>query len=88
MVAFYEDLIDNAVLDTDDKDMDTAAEVVAKLNEIKGEIQKTFAASSPFTAFYTDLDVLARICYALNCELSDIIRYVHPNERNGEKGNG
>lgn len=35
-----------------------------------------------------DLDVLARICYALNCELSDIIRYVHPNERNGEKGNG
>lgn len=34
------------------------------------------------------LDVLARICYALNCELSDIIRYVHPNERNGEKGNG
>ena len=60
MVAFYEDLIDNAVLDTDDKDMDTAAEVVAKLNEIKGEIQKTFAASSPFTAFYTDLDVLAQ----------------------------
>lgn len=35
-----------------------------------------------------DLDVLARICYALNCELSDIIRYVHPNERNGEKGKG
>ena len=35
-----------------------------------------------------DLDVLARICYALDCELSDIIRYVHPNERNGEKGNG
>lgn len=35
-----------------------------------------------------DLDVLARICYALNCELSDIIRYVYPNERNGEKGNG
>jgi len=31
-----------------------------------------------------DLDVLARICYALDCELSDIIRYVHPNERNGE----
>lgn len=28
-----------------------------------------------------DLDVLARICYALNCELSDIIRYIHPSER-------
>ena len=35
-----------------------------------------------------DLDVLARICYALDCEVSDIIRYVHPNERNGEKDNG
>ena len=35
-----------------------------------------------------NINVLARICYALNCELSDIIRYVHPNERNGEKGNG
>jgi len=32
--------------------------------------------------------VLARICYALNCDLSDSIRYVHPNERNGEKDNG
>lgn len=35
-----------------------------------------------------DLDVLARICYALNCELSDIIRYVHPQERNGENADG
>lgn len=29
-----------------------------------------------------DLDVLARICYALNCNLSDIIHYVHPNNKN------
>lgn len=35
-----------------------------------------------------DLDVLARICYALNCDLSDIIRYVHPHDRNGENDNG
>lgn len=35
-----------------------------------------------------DLDVLARICYALGCDLSDIIRYVHPQERNGENQNG
>lgn len=25
-----------------------------------------------------DLDVLARICYALHCDLTDIIRYVSP----------
>lgn len=35
-----------------------------------------------------DLDVLARICFALNCELSDIVRYVHPDKRDGEKNNG
>lgn len=34
-----------------------------------------------------DLDVLARICYALDCDLSDIIRYVHPKNRNGENNN-
>lgn len=35
-----------------------------------------------------DLDVLARICYALNCELSDIIRYVHPQKEKGESNDG
>lgn len=30
-----------------------------------------------------DLDVLARICHALNCELSDIIRYRKPQEIEG-----
>lgn len=25
-----------------------------------------------------DFDVLARICYALDCELEDIVRYVRP----------
>ena len=30
-----------------------------------------------------DLDVLARICYALDCDLSDIIRYVLPSRENG-----
>lgn len=34
-----------------------------------------------------DLDVLARICYALDCDLSDIIRYVHPERKNGENRN-
>lgn len=33
-----------------------------------------------------DFDVLARICYALNCDLSDIICYVRPQEK-GENSN-
>ncbi|WP_432489968.1 helix-turn-helix domain-containing protein [Flavonifractor plautii] len=35
-----------------------------------------------------DLDVLARICYALNCDLPDIIRYVRPLEKNGGNSDG
>ncbi len=35
-----------------------------------------------------DLDVLARICYALNCDLTDIIRYVRPSHENGGSNNG
>ena len=34
-----------------------------------------------------DLDVLARICYALDCDLADIIRYVRSSEKNEEVGN-
>lgn len=35
-----------------------------------------------------DLDVLARICYALDCDLTDIIRYVRSDEKNGGIQNG
>lgn len=35
-----------------------------------------------------DLDVLARICYALHCDLTDIIRYVHPSQTNGGNNDG
>lgn len=35
-----------------------------------------------------DLDVLARICYALRCDLTDIIRYVHPSQTNGGNNDG
>lgn len=31
-----------------------------------------------------DFDVLARICFALDCELSDIVRYVKPQKKIGE----
>lgn len=34
-----------------------------------------------------DFDVLARICFALDCELSDIIHYVKPQKME-EKENG
>lgn len=35
-----------------------------------------------------DFDVLARICYALDCELADIIRYVKPEKTQGGKNDG
>lgn len=35
-----------------------------------------------------DFEVLARICYVLNCEISDIVRYVHPTVENGGENNG
>lgn len=35
-----------------------------------------------------DFDVLARICFALNCELADIVSYVKPQNGNGGKANG
>lgn len=35
-----------------------------------------------------DFDVLARICYALDCELADIVSYVKPQNRNGGSNNG
>lgn len=35
-----------------------------------------------------DLDVLARICFVLDCELADIVIYVKPNNENGGNSNG
>ena len=35
-----------------------------------------------------DFDVLARICYALDCELADIIKYVKPERIQGGKADG
>ena len=35
-----------------------------------------------------DLDGLARICYALDCDLTDIIRYVRSSEKDGGTNNG
>lgn len=32
-----------------------------------------------------DLDVLARICFALNCELTDLIRFTPPDEGSEDK---
>ncbi|WP_346979931.1 helix-turn-helix domain-containing protein [Christensenella minuta] len=35
-----------------------------------------------------DFDVLARICYALDCELADIVTYVKPENEDGGKNDG
>lgn len=35
-----------------------------------------------------DFEVLARMCYALDCELADIVSYVKPQKRDGGNDNG
>lgn len=35
-----------------------------------------------------DFDVLARICYALDCELTDIVNYVRPKKEKGGNSDG
>ena len=57
MVKYFEDVIAATVLDEDDADMDTAAEVVAEFNAIKAAINWTFDASN-LNNFYQNLDHL------------------------------
>ena len=28
-----------------------------------------------------DIDVLARLCYALNCEINDLLEYIPPDQK-------
>lgn len=35
-----------------------------------------------------DFDVLSRICYALDCELTDIVNYVRPQKEKGGNSDG
>ena len=57
MVKYFEDVIAATVLDEDDKDMDTAAEVVAEFAAIKAAINWTFNADN-LNNFYQNLDHL------------------------------
>lgn len=46
---------------------DTKYEIITKY--YKGDVKRI------------DLDILARICFVLDCEISDILRYERPSDR-------
>lgn len=31
-----------------------------------------------------DIDVLARLCYALNCEINDLLEYIPPHQKDAD----
>ena len=31
-----------------------------------------------------DIDVLARLCYALNCEINDLLEYIPPDQKDAD----
>ena len=49
---------------------------MSKLTGLKHSTIKSYYTHSPITR--VDLDVLSKICYVLNCNISDILQYNSP----------
>lgn len=49
---------------------------MSKLTGLKHSTIKSYYTNSPITR--VDLDVLSKICYVLNCNISDILQYNSP----------
>lgn len=47
---------------------------MSKLTGLKHSTIKAYYTNAPLTR--VDLDVLAKFCYVLNCNISDILKYV------------
>ena len=52
---------------------------MAKLTNLKYTTIKSYYNNSPITR--VDLDVLAKICYVLNCNVKDILDYNGPDAK-------
>lgn len=50
---------------------------MSKLTELKHSTIKSYYTNAPLTRI--DLDVVAKICYVLNCDIEDILEYSHKN---------
>ena len=51
---------------------------ISKLTNLKYNTVKAYYNNSPLTK--VDLDVVAKLCYVLNCKTSDILEYVYPSK--------
>ena len=51
---------------------------MSKLTELKHSTIKSYYTNAPLTRI--DLDVVAKMCYVLDCKISDILEYTSPNE--------
>ena len=47
---------------------------MSKLASLKYSTVKSYYTNSPITRI--DLDVIAKMCYVLNCKVSDILEYI------------
>ena len=52
---------------------------MAKLTNLKYTTIKSYYNNSPITR--VDLDVLAKMCYVLDCNVKDILDYTKPEEK-------
>ena len=50
---------------------------MSQLTSLKHSTVKSYYNNCPITR--VDLDVLSKLCYVLNCSVSDILEYKYPN---------
>ena len=50
---------------------------MSRLTDLKYSTIKSYYSNSPISR--VDLDVLSKMCYVLNCDVNDILKYKHPN---------
>jgi len=52
---------------------------MSKLTDLKHSTIKSYYINAPLTRI--DLDVVAKMCYVLDCKIDDILEYSHKNNR-------
>ena len=50
---------------------------MSRLTDLKYSTIKSYYLNSPISR--VDLDVIAKMCYVLNCDVKDILKYNYPN---------
>lgn len=51
---------------------------MSKLANLKYNTVKAYYNNAPLTK--VDLDVVAKLCYVLNCKVNDVLEYVYPSK--------